>query len=314
MEKMDDITKVAIIGAGLIGFGVGVDFASAGYETWLYNTRDETSLQAMDRARKALDRFVKAELMTGEEANEAFGCLHPTTKMEEAAEGADYVSESVLESLSLKRKVFADLDRICPASAILTTNSSRFTTTSIVADNEIRHPQRCCVAHYFQPAYLLPVVEIVGGEKTSKETLERTCEILSKMHKKPVLIPVELTAHAGNRIQGAIGREIRNLVDENVCTPQMIDELIMYGWGRRMVTTGWFIRNDLIGLDFTYNTAKAAGKEPWKPFKERVERGDLGMKSGKGFYEWPDFGEAVIEKQDMELMRLLREDIESGKI
>jgi 3-hydroxybutyryl-CoA dehydrogenase len=314
MKKMTDISKVAIIGAGLVGFGIGVDFARAGYETWLYNTRDETSLQAMERARKALDLFVEAKMMTGEEANEAYASLHPTTKMEEAAAGADYVCESVLESLSLKRQVFADLDRICPSPTILTTNSSGFTISSIVSDNGIRHPQRCCVAHYFQPAYLLPLVEIVAGEKTSKETLDRTCEILSNMHKKPVLIPVEMRSHVGNRIQYAIGREIKNLVEKGGCTPGLIDDVIMYGFGRRMVNTGWFIRNDLIGLDFTYNAAKAAGKEPWGPFKERVERGDLGMKSGKGFYEWPDFGEGVNKKQEMELMRLLKEDIDTGKI
>jgi 3-hydroxybutyryl-CoA dehydrogenase len=314
MEKIDGINKVAIIGAGLMGFGIGVDFARAGYETWLYNTRKETSRKAMERARKALDRFVETEMMTAGEADQAYACLHPTTKMEEAAEGADYVSESALEDLSLKRRVFADLDRICPPSAILTTNSSRFTTTSIVTDNDVKHPERCCVAHYFQPAHLLPLVEIVGGEKTSQETLERACEILSKMQKKPVLIPVEMSGHVGNRIQGAIGREIRNLIDKKVCTPQMIDEIIMYSFGRRMANTGWFIRNDLIGLDFSYNTAKAAGVEPWAPFKERVERGDLGMKSGKGFYEWPDFGEAMNKKQEMELIRFLKKDMEEDKI
>jgi 3-hydroxybutyryl-CoA dehydrogenase len=94
----------------------------------------------------------------------------------------------------------------------------------------------------------------------------------------------------------------------------MIDDIIMYGFGRRMVNTGWFIRNDLIGLDFTYNIAKAAGVEPWGPFKERVERGELGMKSGKGFYDWPDFGKTVEERQNMDLLRFLKRDIEDGKI
>ena len=252
--------------------------------------------------------------MTAAEADNAYACLHPTTSMEKASEGADYVSESVMESRSLKRKIFADLDRLCPPRAILTTNTSNFTTTSIVKDNEIRYPERCCVAHYFQPPHFLPLVEVVGGEKTSKETLDRTCQILSKMHKKPVVIPVEVPAHAGNRIQGAIGREIRYLIDNKICTPEMIDDIIMYSFGRRMVNTGWFIRNDLIGLDFTYNVAKAANREPWEPFKERVERGELGMKSGKGFYEWPDFGEAVKKRQDMDLLRYLKRDIEEGKL
>jgi len=314
MEKVEGINKVAIIGAGLMGFGIGVDFARAGYATWLYNTREETSRQSMSRARKALDLFVAAEMMTAAEAETAYTCLHPTTNLEKASEDADYVSESVMESRSLKRKIFADLDRLCPPRAILTTNSSNFTTTSIVSENEVRYPGRCCVAHYFQPPHFLPLVEVVGGEKTTPETIDRTCQILSKMHKKPVVIPVEVPGHAGNRIQGAIGREVRYLIDNKICTPEMIDDIIMYSFGRRMVNTGWFVRNDLIGLDFTYNVAKAAGREPWEPFKERVERGELGMKSGKGFYDWPDFGEAVKNRQDMDLLRFLKRDIEEGKL
>ena len=309
---MSDIEKIAVIGAGLIGFGVGVDFARAGYETWLYNTREESSKQATENARGALELFVESEMMAADEADDAFARIHPTTRIEEAAEGAGYVSESVPESLALKREIFAELDRICSEEAILTTNTSRCTITSIVSDNGIRHPGRCCVAHYFQPAHLLPLVEVVGGEKTKRETLEAVCALLSNMHKKPVLIPVELPSHVGNRIQYAIGREIQNLIDKEVCTPQMIDEIIMYGFGRRMANTGWFIRNDLIGLDFTYNAVKAAGREPWAPFRERVERGELGMKTGKGFYEWPDSGAAIRKKRDRELIRYLKSDIDDG--
>ena len=314
MEKIEGINKVAIIGAGLMGFGIGIDFARAGYETWLYNTREESSRQAMQNAREALDLFIEAGMMTKEAVADAVARLHPTTDMKAAAENVDYVSESALESLPLKRRLFSELDALCPETAILTTNSSSYTTTMIVKDNGIQFPERCCVAHYFQPAHLLPLVEVVGGEKTSKDILDRTCEILAAMHKKPVLIPVEVPAHAGNRIQGAIGREITSLIDKNICTPEMIDDIIMYSFGRRMVNTGWFIRNDLIGLDFTYNSAKAAGREPWAPFKERVERGDLGMKTGKGFYNWPDNGKAMKHRQDMELLRFLKRDIEEGKI
>jgi 3-hydroxybutyryl-CoA dehydrogenase len=313
MEKVSGINKVAVIGAGLMGFGIGVDFARAGYETWLYNTRVETSREAMIRCREALNLFVEGELMSAEEANAAYGRLHPTTDLPEAAAGAGYVSESVLESLPLKRQIFAALDRLCPPEAILTTNSSRYTTTEITKDN-VSRPERCCVAHYFQPPHLLPLVEIVGGEKTHPETIKRTCEILARMHKKPVVIPVEVPGHAGNRIQVAIGREINNLIDKKICTPQMIDEIIMYSFGRRMVNTGWFIRNDLIGLDFGYNVTKAAGGEPRQDVKDLVEAGHLGMKTGKGYYDWPDFGDAVKRRQNLDLLQFLKRDIEDGKL
>ena len=192
MKKIEGINKVAIIGAGLMGYGIGVDFVRAGYPTWLYNTREETSRKSMERARKALGLFVEAGMMTAAEADKAYGLLHPTTSLEAACEGADYISESVSESLALKRKVFADMDRLCPPSAILTTNSSNFTTTRIVSENEINHPERCCVAHYFQPPHLLPWSKWSEGKKPLRKPSNGLVKFWSGAQKKPVVIPVEV--------------------------------------------------------------------------------------------------------------------------
>jgi 3-hydroxybutyryl-CoA dehydrogenase len=126
MKKCEYVNKVAIIGAGLMGYGIGIDFVRAGYETWMFNMRTETSRMAMQRAKEALSLFVEAGILSAVEADAAYARLHPTISIEEAAENADYVSESALESLSLKRRIFADLDRLCPATCILTTNSSSF--------------------------------------------------------------------------------------------------------------------------------------------------------------------------------------------
>lgn len=312
MQKVDGINKVAVIGAGLMGFGIGLDFARAGYETWLYSTRDETARLSMSRARTALDLFVEAGIMTTAEADAAHARLHPTTNMEEAAKGADYVSESVLESLSLKREIFEQLDRICPPPALLTSNTSSFTTTSLVGN--LQHPERCCVAHYFQPPHFMPLVEVVAGQKTSPETIDRTFDILTKLRKKPVVIRVELPRHAGNRIQNGIALEARQLVDSGACTPQMVDDIIKYSFGRRMANTGYFIRTDLIGYANTLASSRDRGEEIWGPLKEIVEQGHTGMRSGKGFYDWPDHGEAIQRKQDRELLRWLKEDYETGRL
>jgi len=119
----------------------------------------------------------------------------------------------------------------------------------------------------------------------------------------------------GNRIQGVIGREIQTLIDKGVCAPETIDDVISYGFGRRMAYTGYFKRLDLIGLDFSYTMAKGRGAEPWKPIAERVERGDLGLKSGRGFYDWPgDSGKKLHRKMNMELIRLMKLDMEEGNI
>jgi len=311
MQKEPDINKVAVIGAGLMGFGLGVDFARAGYEVAMWNTKEDSSRQAMKRSRIALDRMVEAQVISKMEADAAYARLHPTTDMDEAATGADYVIESVLEQIKVKHDVYRRLDKICPPPAILASNSSGIMPT-IIAE-AATHPERVLITHYFQPPHLLPLVEIVGGEKTSKEVIDRTFRILTKMRKKPVVLRKELPAFAGNRIQRVIGVECSYLVENEVCSPEDVDTIIMYGFGRRMFNTGYFMRCDLIGLDLLYDTAMARGQKPLQVVEEHYSKGELGAKTGKGFYDWTsESEEALHRRQDMDLLRFLKRDYDEG--
>lgn len=151
-----------------------------------------------------------------------------------------------------------------------------------------KHPERIVATNYYQPAYLIPLVEIVGGHKTSASVIERTATLLRGMHKKAVVIPKELPGLiAGNRIQLAIAREVQALVDEGMATPQQVDDILMFGVSRRMTYAGFFRRLDMMGLDFLSRAFKEWGLPPWKALAEHVERGEFGLKTGKGFYEWP---------------------------
>ena len=126
---------------------------------------------------------------------------------------------------------------------------------------------------------------------------------------------IELSGFAGNRIQRAIGGEAQSLVDQGVATPQMIDDIISFGFGRRMAYTGYFKRLDLIGLDFIYTAVKERGEQPWGPIAERVGRGELGVKSGRGFYDWPgDAAKQLHRKVNKELIRLMQQDMANGAI
>ena len=311
--KDPEIDNVAVIGAGLMGFGVGVEFARFGYQVALFNRSPETSRQAMRQARQALDLMVETELMSGAEADDAYRRLRPTTDMAEAARGAQYVVESVAELPDLKKEVYAALDQICPPPAILATNTSGLSITDIATATV--HPERTVVTHYFQPAHFIPLVEVVGGQKTSRDTIERTARILRGMRKRVAVIDVELPRHVGNRIQGVIRSEVESLIDKGVCTPQMLDAIIEFGFVRRMAYTGYFKRLDLVGLDFRYTAAKGQGIPVWPPIAERVERGEFGMKSGKGFYDWPgDSAEALHRKMNLELIRLMKQDMQDGSI
>lgn len=311
--KEKGIERVAVVGAGLMGFGVAVEFARFGYQVSMYNTREESSKRAMQQAKEALDLLAETEIITRNEARAAYRRLHPTTNIAEATTGANFVLESVLELLALKQEIFAKLDELCPPPVILATNTSSLRVTDIASAT--KNPERVVATHYFQPPHFVPLVEVAGGEKTNRKFVEKAARMLQGMRKKVVIIDVDFPGFIGNRIQGAIGREIQSLIDHGTCGPQTIDDVISFGFGRRMAYTAYFKRLDLIGLDLGYRMAKDRGIEPWKPIAEHVEKGELGMKSGKGFYDWPDdTAERIHRRLNTELIRLMKQDMEAGLI
>lgn len=300
------VKNVAIIGAGLMGFGIGVEYARFGYNVSFYNTKKASSEVAMQRAKEALDLMVKTKLITRDVAKATYSRIRPTTDITDAAKGVDLVVESVLEDLCLKQDIFAKLDEICPPPVILCTDASGFRVTDVAS--KAKHQERILATHYTQPPHFAPMVEVVPGEKTDSALVPFVAGMLRKMHKMAIVVNKDSPRFIQNRIQGAISRECQALVDEGLGTLEVIDNVITFGFGRRMGYTGYFKRQDLVGL-------KVRGNQPWKPLAEHVERGELGMKSGKGFYEWPkEKKEAFLEWYHTELIRLMKQDMERGDI
>jgi 3-hydroxybutyryl-CoA dehydrogenase len=311
--KEEGIERVAVIGAGLMGFGIAVEFARFGYQVSMYNTREETSKRAMAQAKEALDLMAETKLITRDEASAAYARLRPTTDVADAATGANFVLESVVELLALKQEIFAKLDELCPPPVILATNTSILRVTDIASAT--KHPERVVATHYFQPPHSVPLVEVARGEKTDRKIVEKAARMLRGMRKKVVIINVDLPGFIGNRIQGAIGQVVQSLIDHGTCSPQTIDDVISFGFGRRMAYTAYFKHQDLIGLDFSYRMAKDHGVEPWKPIAEHVEKGELGMETGKGFYDWPaNTAKQFQHRFHTELIRLMKQDMEAGLI
>lgn len=300
------VQNVAIIGAGLMGFGIGVEYARFGYNVSFYNTKKASSEAAMQRAKEALDLMVKTKLITSDVAKATYSRIRPTTDITDAAKGVDLAVESVLEDLRLKQDIFAKLDEICLPPAILCTDTSGLKVTDIAS--KAKHQERILATHYTQPPHFAPMVEVVPGEKTDPALVPFVAGMLRKMHKMVIVVNRDSPRFIQNRIQGAISRECQTLVDEGLGTPEVIDNVITFGFGRRMGYTGYFKRQDLVGL-------KVRGNQPWKPLAEHVERGELGMKSGKGFYEWPkEKKEVFLEWYHTELIRLMKQDIDRGDI
>ena len=306
------IQNIAIIGAGLMGLGIGVEYARFGYNVKLYNTNKASSADAIRRAEEILDLMVKTKLISRDTAKATLPRLTTTNDLTEAVKGADLVVESAPENLALKQEIFVKLDEICPLSVILCTDTSTLRVTDIAA--RTKHPERILATHYTQPPHFVPMVEVVPGEKTDPDILQFVAGMLRKMHKM-VILTKDSPKFLQNRIQGAIARECQALVDEGVATPETIDNVICYGFGRRMAYTGYFKRLDLIGLKFSGNSARSDGVKVWPPIAEHVARGELGMEAGKGFYDWPkEKREKFLEWYHTELIRFMKQDLERGDI
>ncbi len=308
-----DIKVVAVIGAGMMGVGISVEFARFGYQVRLYNTSETSSKKAMAQAREDLDLMVETQLITAGEAKASYHRLHPFTDLAAAASGADYIVESIPEILPLKQETFTRLDEICPPPAILATNTSHYKVTDVAA--LMKHPERALVTHYFGPPHFIPLVEVVKGERTDRQVVETVAQLLRGLRKKAVVIEVELLGHVADRIQGAIAREIHSLVDKGVLPPRVIDDVVTVGFGRRLPYVGYFQRMDFVGLDGRLERNRSAGMAPWPPIVEHVKRGELGVKAGKGFYDWPGDKAYRLERRlNLELIRLMKHDLEEGLI
>jgi 3-hydroxybutyryl-CoA dehydrogenase len=316
MDK-SKIKKIAVVGAGLMGTGIALEFARFGYQVTMQARREETLKKGMQTAREDLELMAEAELIPNSMVAEAMSRIQATTNMTEAVAGAGHVIESVPEVLTQKQEIFGKLDEICAPDVILASNASGLRTDDMAAGAK-NHPERVVTTHYWQPAHLIPLVEVICGKRTAPNVIKEAADLLRSVRKRVVVQEHEMPAAPagwGNRLQWPLGGQARMLIDEAGCNPYTIDDLIRFGFGRRLAFTAMYMRQDLIGLDWSYNVDKELGREPWGPVKERVERGELGLKTGKGFYDWSgDKPKKFIREFNLELIHLLKRDMANGDI
>jgi 3-hydroxybutyryl-CoA dehydrogenase len=307
------IKKVAIIGAGQMGNGIGVEFARWGCQVALQARHDETLKHSMESIKEDLDLMVETGLIKGEEAKAAFARVRTTKDMADAVKDADHVVESVPEILGLKQQVFAQLDELCPSDVTLATNSSSQRADDCAAQVK-NHPERIFITHYWHPAPFVPLVEVIGGKRTDPKYLEKLAATLRGMRKRVVLQRFEnLTGPAGwgNALQHPFEAIARKLIDDTGCDATMVDDLIRFGFGRRMPFTAIFMRYDIIGLDFF--SRGPLGQ--WKPIKEHLDKSEFGMKNGQGFYSWPpEKAKSFFKDYNRELIHMMKKDMEKGDI
>ncbi|MCC7024230.1 MAG: 3-hydroxyacyl-CoA dehydrogenase family protein [Thermomicrobiales bacterium] len=290
-EDGQRIARIGVVGAGLMGHGIALEFAAHGHKVTLHDQSEAQLERARAGIAEGLGRLVEAGRISSETAREAPSRIAMTADLRAAVAAADLVIEAVTEDLEVKRAIFRDLDAFAPPHAILASNSSTFMPSLMAAATN--RPERVIVAHYFNPPHLLPLVELVRGEQTSDETVETLRALYTSIGKRPAVVQKEAPGFVGNRLQMALYREALAIVAAGIATPHDVDTIIKTGFGRRLSVAGVFEVFDAAGLDVTLAVADQLFPEidnatAAPPFlRERVARGDLGVKSGRGIYDWP---------------------------
>lgn len=289
---MNQVEKIAVIGAGNMGHQIALCAALGGFRVKCADVNPEVLKKAEQFADTYLPERVAKGKLAEEVAKTARANISFTLDLQEAVGDADFVIEAVLERLELKRKVFAQLDELCPAHAILVTNSS-YIVSSKIAD-VTKRPEKVCNMHFFNPALVMKLVEVVKGSHTAEETAQIAMEVAKRMGKVPVLLQKEIYGFLVNRIISAIRNEALYLYDLGVASYEDIDTAVVYGLGHPM---GPFRLMDLVGIDLlfdiTMNRYRDTGDHTYKPspiLVEKFVKGEWGRKTGKGFYDYQENG------------------------
>ena len=287
---MAKIENIAVIGAGLMGHGLAQIFALNGYPVRLMDIERERLDKAIENIRSNLTLMAERGIGQSEEIEPAIARVKTMTDLKEAAAEAHFVVEAVLENLELKQEIFKDLDQICDGETILATNTSVISITEIAQKAKDRG--RILGTHFWNPPYLIPLVEVIRGEDTSEEAMEVTYALMKQVGKHPVRVNKDVPGFVGNRLQHALWREAISIVERGIADPATVDECIKFGFGLRLPVLGPLETADMVGTDLTLAIHNyilkyiESSPEPSPLLKKKVEEGDLGFKSGRGFQEW----------------------------
>jgi 3-hydroxybutyryl-CoA dehydrogenase len=302
--EVDAIRHIGVVGAGLMGHGIALEFALAGYEVVLVDQSEEKLQQAMGQARANLQMLAATGMANASkepaQQEAVLARIHPSTRLVDAAAQADVVIEAVFENLELKQAIFAQLDQAAPPHTILASNTSTLLPSKLAAATQ--RPDKVLIAHYFNPPFLLPLVELVRHAATSDETVMTMHALVSKIGKKPAIVQKEVPGFIGNRLQFAMLREALSIVEQGIARPEDVDIVVKNGFGRRLAAAGPFELGELGGWDVYLAVLQYiqpridASAEVSAMLREKVEAGELGVKTLQGFYEWtPETAQALRE-------------------
>jgi len=301
----------SVVGTGMMGPGIGLTLAMGGIRVTLLSRSADRVVQGLERARAQGAVLTGNSLAETAEVERALGLLGGSTDFDGSVSGADLVVESGPEDLGWKQELFARMDSVAGPDAVLASNTSGLSISAIASG--CTRPERVVTTHFWNPPHLMPLVEIVRGERTSVQVVEDIRELLAGCGKTPVVVRKDRPGQLGNRLQMALVREAANIVAEGIAGVAEVDTVIRDGLGIRMPAYGVFEHMDVAGLDLALRVMEYVApdlyNEPRAPeyFRGLVRDGHLGAKTGRGFYEWnADRADAVRARRDAFLVEVLR--------
>lgn len=305
------IQKVGVIGAGTMGFGIAFQFITNRMPVILHDVKEESLQLAAEKLKTYLKIFREEGTVFSDSDETIINRLLFTTNMAAVAD-CDLVIESATENLELKQKIFKQLDEVCATHTILTSNTSSLRLSDIVCDVE-KHKDKVMLTHFFNPAHIVPLVELLKGPETKQETYDKVDDFMRKMGKVTIKVRREVPGLVANRIQVALAREALSLLEDGIVSEQDLENAIFAGPGFRFASSGLLKIMDFGGLDIWHivleqlQPAIESEVRSFNVIKKKTEQGDLGVKSSKGFFEYPGKGldEYVIER-DRALIQQLK--------
>src|SRR5688572_13903181 len=281
-----DMHQAAVIGSGTMGRGIAQVLAAAKVRTRLYDVDPAAVERGLAGVRDNLDQGLAKGKVTTATRDNVLACLSGVSDLAEALGGVQVAIEAVPEDLELKRKLFVDLGQQLGADVLLATNTSSLSVTRIAQG--CAHPERVVGMHFFNPVHIMKLVEVVRGAQTSAQSVQRALDLARRMGKEPISV-VDSPGFASSRLGVAVGLEAMRMAEEGVAGVEDIDKAMVLGYGFPM---GPLKLTDLVGLDVRLAIAEHLAREIGPRFQppqlliDKVARGELGKKSGRGFYDW----------------------------
>lgn len=286
------IQSITILGAGTMGYGIALNFALAGYQVHLVDTQQSFLDAAMHNMRTSLDVLMEEGVHDASQAKQALSCISLHTDRTAACKDADLLMEALPENLALKQQIFAELDTVCKPECIFASNTSSLKLTDVCQTLSPARKQRCVITHYFNPAHLIPLVEIMRHPDTPDSVLETIEALYQKAGKTTIRVLKDINGMIANRIQAAIGREAFWLIENGYCSYKDLGRAMAFGPCFRYATTDYLEIVDMGGIDIWAKVHDLLYKEinsatTVSPLLAgKAAAGELGWKSGKGFYEY----------------------------